>query len=274
MLSPTRQVPPSPLECDPPSSDRIHQQYDRIAAHQLSESQARHDANALIFNARGPSATEAESAATGIEPGIVEVLNQTGLQGFGFVVFRIRHGTDDDDDENKVKWEEMKSEWPMLANDGRIRDEDNIGGGHQAVDEHGRAWPVWKWVDGGDEEEDLNSLDVDAIARRFGSLKAQGEVPAGLDQGVVLAVTSECLSSFNAASASASATALALGPWVYAVDVINHSDGGDEEDLKGYFKVSLRSLLPDLWPVLASGAQTPDALEAMLADREVWDGIL
>lgn len=254
------------------------QQYERITAHQLSQSRAQQAINETVFGtttAPGPhqqQTTDTNVTGGEIEANIIDAMQKMGLSEFGFVVFRVRNAENVEEE----KWERVKTEsWPALANDGRVRRDD--GNGH--------PWPVWKWID--DEGEGLQALSVDAIARRYEAMQAGGEIPAGLDQGIALVVTSEALASFDEHAMANTAEEeennhddgnTVSGPWVYAVDVHhqdeeNEEDGGDEEDIKGYFKVSVRSLLPDLWPVLAVGALMPDELEAMVAEGGIWDGV-
>ncbi|KAF3017888.1 hypothetical protein E8E14_012993 [Neopestalotiopsis sp. 37M] len=254
------------------------EQYERITAHQLSQSRAQQAVNETIFGttaAPGPhqqQTTDTNVVGGEIEANIIDAMQKMGLSEFGFVVFRVRDAKNVEEE----KWERVKTElWPALANDGRVRRDD--GNGH--------PWPVWKWID--DDGEGLQALSVDAIARRYEALQAGGEIPAGLDQGIALVVTSEALDSFDEHAMANTAEEeennndddnTVSGPWVYAVDVNyqdeeDEEDGGEEEDIKGYFKVSVRSLLPDLWPVLAVGALMPDELEAMVAEGGIWDGV-
>lgn len=251
-------------------SDYIRQQYDRITAHQLAQSRAQQQINDLLF---GTAALE--TAATGgqqslahtnigggpgIEANIVDALQKTGLQEFGFVIFKINNGYSED------RWQELKLRWPSLANDGRT----SSGDEQSSTDEHGRPWPSWKWV--GQHDEDLRSLDVHAISTRFSAMREQ--IPDGLDLGIALAIDAESLASFNDPPTSEDDTTgldNTTVPWVYAVHV--HHEGNDDEGTRGYFKVSVRSLLPDLWPTLALDIQMPEELEAAVGQDDVWEGV-
>lgn len=99
-------------------------------------------------------------------------------------------------------------------------------------------------------------------------MRVQGEVPPGLDRDVALVVTSECLQSF-------ADTGSRTTPCVYAVDV-NTGEGSSsgESDCDGYFKVTIRCLLTELWTTVADLLQTPDELEVLArsANGGVWDG--
>lgn len=83
-------------------------------------------------------------------------------------------------------------------------------------------------------------------------MKGAGEVPAGLDVSMCLVV--------DKASMASVADGNAL-PFVVAVDVDHDPTAGEsEEGYEGHFKVAISSLLPDLYPPLASKGLRPDEL--------------
>lgn len=88
--------------------------------------------------------------------------------------------------------------------------------------------------------------------RRFQAVKGAGEVPGGLDVSMCLVV--------EKASIASVADNEPL-PFVVAVDVNRDpTDENHEEGYEGHFKLAISSLLPDLYPPLASRGLSSDEL--------------
>lgn len=161
--------------------------------------------------------------------------------------------------------------WHTVATDGRRRAVGDDG----LTDEQSIPWPVWKWVEErGDGSEPFN---IAALIRRYEAVRAEEDIPMGLDQGVLLAITPESLASFTDTTPASDDDDSYTGPWVYAIVVgFLENDDDDEQTerdrelaYEGYFKVSVRSLLTDLWPQLAFGALVPDDLGGTIGEGMV-----
>lgn len=95
-----------------------------------------------------------------------------------------------------------------------------------------------------------------APPRNFHAVKEAGEIPPGLDLPMCLMVDSESLASINDPKSTT--------PFLLAVDT--HYDPDHPQKLdhvceNGHFKVAISSLMPDLYPSLASGAFTSARLK-------------
>ena len=89
------------------------------------------------------------------------------------------------------------------------------------------------------------------MVRHFEAVREAGEVPKGLDISMCLVVDAASIASV----ANKEAT-----PFVTAVDV-NYDATADEGDsYQGHFKVAISSLLPGLYPPLASQGLRPNEL--------------
>ena len=88
------------------------------------------------------------------------------------------------------------------------------------------------------------------LRRHFQNLKEAGEVPAGLDVSMCLVVDTASMASVTDQDAT---------PFVMAL-ATDTSIEDDEFTSKPVFKAAITSLLPDLYPLLASQALTPNEL--------------
>lgn len=211
-----------------------------LAASQAAESQSFKTSQRARYNAERASlglpprpVTPPETRAAGASGSqLVETVVKQGFHDdWGFLLFR----TDYSDDNAWARYE---------AGFKRVIDKSVVDDGAECVQDGCMV----KMVD----DEDLEGAAAEVVRQHFHALKEAGEVPPGLDVAMCLIVDKATI---------ASVTEGQFTPYVVAVDVEHvEGDENNEEGYKGYFKVAISSLLPDLYPPLGSHSMRPDEL--------------
>lgn len=96
-----------------------------------------------------------------------------------------------------------------------------------------------------------------------------GGVAAGLDLAVLLLIDEDVVNSILGDATHVSSRESPLAPYLVAVDV---SESSTDDEYPGFFRVSVDTLLSELYPKLCMGMSARE-LWAMLGDGQiVWTG--
>ncbi|MCJ1349950.1 hypothetical protein MMC31_008193, partial [Peltigera leucophlebia] len=155
------------------------------------------------------------------ENALVEILERNQWQDdWGFVLFRTDYA-------DEARWERFEEEFTRMI-DSSIE---------EMVDERSKEGLMVKMVVDGD----LHGASYGDIAQHYASVKEAGEVPPGLDLPMCLVVDADTIASVVENHEQ---------PYIVAANTRYHySQAQGNED--GHFKVALKFLLPDLYPLLA-----------------------
>lgn len=176
---------------------------------------------------------------------LVEILERNQWQDdWGFVLFRT-------DYTDEARWERFAEEFNRIidASIEEMVDERSKEGVmvKMVVDENlqGASYgEIAQWADLQHHQVVIGAWDLkQRCARLYASVKEAGEVPPGLDLPMCLVVDADTIVSVVENHEQ---------PYIVAASTRYHSSQaqGNED---GHFKVALKLLLPDLYPLLASG---------------------
>lgn len=185
---------------------------------------------------------------------VVEVVERGGFDDFGFIVFR----TDYSDEQ---RWEQWHKEFHRMIDDSMER----ASGGKKIEDKCFMPTYEDEELAGATHNEILqsahsilcSSLYSVLIRDRayYGYQETEGILP-GLETGMCLVVDSAVMDSLKTDQ-----------PWINVLDVsFDHENQPARGEYPGYFRVAVRSVITELYPMLA--AMTPP--ELWPEDNRIW----
>ncbi|KAJ5106521.1 hypothetical protein N7456_003196 [Penicillium angulare] len=168
---------------------------------------------------------------------VVEVVERSGFDDFGFMVFRTDYS-------NAQRWEQWDKKFHQRLDASLER-----ASGGKKIEE--------KCLIPNYEDDDLDSADYHKIQRVFKGFWDSEGVPPGLDTGICLVVDTLAMESMTSDK-----------PWVYALDLkFDHRIQVPVGQYPGYFRVAVDSILTELYPMLT--AMSPRQLWP--SDNRIWE---
>ncbi|EFX01521.1 hypothetical protein CMQ_6463 [Grosmannia clavigera kw1407] len=162
---------------------------------------------------------------------VVRIVEEVGLNDFGFVVMRLDYGNEED----WVRWKDSFTEHLDLSlakAEGGERIMDNL---------------LVNFV----EDEELDMAGFCGTAWYYVAIQEEGLVQPGLDSSMFLAVDRNAIDSLLS-------PVTGQEPWVWAVDRTSSFEVGQQPpqgdpplslEYPGYFRIAISELVPQLWPV-------------------------
>ncbi|KAG9516552.1 hypothetical protein KCV07_g6719, partial [Aureobasidium melanogenum] len=182
---------------------------------------------------------------------VVQVVEEAGYDDFGFAIVRLDY-TDEEE------WERWKGIFDTVQD--------------QSVDEClGGAKIKDKLLTMFVEDEELQGTGWHGAVSYFSDLRANDQVPEGLDTPIILVADEFSITSLLHPTSD-------VKPWIWAVDLSHDWVIGDVPPVAvtptdiypGYFRVALEAVIPELWPLL-KGTRI-SGLELWRGDDSVWEG--
>ncbi|KAI5919752.1 hypothetical protein F4810DRAFT_685562 [Camillea tinctor] len=203
--------------------------------------QARNEATQLQISASIAPKTAEESPSP-----LVLTLQREGFPPWGFVMVRTYYRSDS-------RWEQFLEKFDAAC-DAQLSHE--TGDGLDKIKE----MLEFKMI----EDPRLEDASLDEARIHFQYAKSEGGVAAGLEMSVLLLVDAGVVNSVLSDDKDDSSA-----PYVVSVDV---TEVGESEGYPGHFKVSIDSLLCELYPKLCMSL-SPRSLWAMMDDADgTWTG--
>ncbi|KAG9669215.1 hypothetical protein KCU99_g7523, partial [Aureobasidium melanogenum] len=182
---------------------------------------------------------------------VVQVVEEAGYDDFGFAIVRLDY-TDEEE------WERWKGIFDTVQD--------------QSVDEClGGAKIKDKLLTMFVEDEELQGTGWHGAVSYFSDLRANDQVPEGLDTPIILVADEISITSLLHPTPD-------VKPWIWALDLSHDWVIGDVPSVAvtptdvypGYFRVALEAVIPELWPLL-KGTEI-SGLELWGGDDSVWEG--
>ncbi|KAG9563621.1 hypothetical protein KCU71_g6667, partial [Aureobasidium melanogenum] len=182
---------------------------------------------------------------------VVQVVEEAGYDDFGFAIVRLDY-TDEEE------WERWKGIFDTVQD--------------QSVDEClGGAKIKDKLLTMFVEDEELQGTGWHGAVSYFSDLRANDQVPEGLDTPIILVADEFSITSLLHPTSN-------VKPWIWAVDLSHDWVIGDVPPVAvtptdiypGYFRVALEAVIPELWPLLKGTGIS--GLELWGGDDSVWEG--
>ncbi|KAI1076083.1 hypothetical protein F5B20DRAFT_341154 [Whalleya microplaca] len=202
--------------------------------------QARNETNKISAAAPAPLKMDAAPSP------LVQTLQRAGFPPWGFVMVRTYYGSES-------RWEEFQKKLDAMC-DGQLNDE--TGDGLEKV----QKALEFKII----EDPRLKGSGVEDARRHFHVAKAMGGVAVGMDISVLLVGDVGAVDSVLNDDATDESV-----PYITAVDV---TEPGELGGFPGHFKVSIDSLLCELYPKVSMGL-SPRSLWSMIEEADgIWTG--